>query len=271
MSSTLLSIKNLTVDYLRDGQPHTAVHNVSFDLKKGECLALVGESGCGKSTLALTLMGLLPKKESRIMSGQIELDGQPLLANNDEEWRAIRGKRIGMIFQDPFSSLNPVLTIGRQIQETLDLGSPKWNMKELMRQVQLNDSDRIAASYPHQLSGGQRQRVMIAIALARGPEILIADEPTTALDVTVQDEIIKLLKSLQNETHMAMLFVTHNFGLLKNVADRVAVMRRGEILETGDVSAVLAQPKNDYTNGLLRCIPSLKKKAGPLPTLEEWA
>ncbi len=233
-------------------------------------MALVGESGCGKSTIALAITGLLPRNESRVAGGEVLLDGQNVLTNSDAMWRSYRGKRIAMIFQDPFSSLNPVLTIGYQIEESLALdGNANKNKAfELLSHVQISDPERVYNSYPHQISGGQRQRVMIAIALSRGPELLIADEPTTALDVTVQDEIIKLLKRLQIETKMSLLFVTHNLGLVKYIADSVSVMRNGKIVETGAADHVLSKPAHPYTKGLLRCMPTLKKSDGPLPTLE---
>lgn len=265
MNEALLSIHGLTVSYVQHHELRTAVNKVSLELQKGECLALVGESGCGKSTLALAVIGLLPKNESRIPQGTIHFDGKNILANNEEDWQKIRGRRIAMVFQDPFSSLNPVLTIGYQLEEV----ASKNAVLELLSQVQIKDPERIVRSYPHQVSGGQRQRVMIAMALAQKPDLLIADEPTTALDVTVQDEIIKLLKRLQLETNMGMIFVTHNLGLVKNVADRVAVMKKGEIVETGPTAQILSKPNQPYTNGLLRCMPTLTKTKGPLPTLEE--
>jgi ABC-type dipeptide/oligopeptide/nickel transport system ATPase component len=264
LGEPLLSVRNLTVDYFRSHQPLTAVKDVSFEVNKGKCLAIVGESGCGKSTIALSIIGLLPKHESRISSGEIRLDGFNLLAYGDEEWRKVRGKKIAMIFQDPFSSLNPVLTIRYQLEEIF-----AGNLEELLGKVQLSDPGRILHSYPHQLSGGQRQRVMIAMALSQNPELLIADEPTTALDVTVQDEIIKLLKNLQREMGMSMIFVTHNLGLVKNIADDVAVMRAGVIVEAGPSAQVLTNPTHPYSRGLLRCMPTLKRSQGPLPTLEE--
>ncbi len=263
MSQSLLSVNNLTVDYVRDGETLTAVKKASFELNKGECLAIVGESGCGKSTIALALIGLLPKHESKVANGEIHFDGKDLLRNSERDWQQTRGKRIAMVFQDPFSSLNPVLTVGYQLREVTG------QAEEFLRTVQLNDPARILRSYPHQLSGGQRQRIMIAMALAQNPDLLIADEPTTALDVTVQDEVIKLLKSIQMSKRMAMIFVTHNLGLVKNVADNVAVMRHGVFVEMGPASKVLSAPSHPYALGLLRCMPTLKRSKGPLPTLDE--
>lgn len=272
MSETLLSVSKLTVNYLRDKQSTTAVKEVGFEVKRGEGLALVGESGCGKSTIALSLIGLLPRNESQVSQGEIIFDGHNILKNSEIQWQKLRGKRIAMIFQDPFSSLNPVIRVGEQIEEALSLDSStalQANTLALLSKVQIADPERIYQSYPHQLSGGQRQRIMIAIALSRQPDLLIADEPTTALDVTVQDEIMKLLKSLQKEMGMAMIFVTHNLGLVKNIADNVAVMRHGEIVENGPAATLLSQPRHPYSKGLLRCMPTLKRTKGPLPTLEE--
>jgi ABC-type dipeptide/oligopeptide/nickel transport system ATPase component len=231
-----------------------AVKNASFDLKKGETLGFVGESGCGKSTIALALMGLLPKEEGKLTSGEILFDGKKLAGSPEKKWRKIRGREIAMIFQDPFSSLNPVMTIREQLLEV----TSARKAAEWLAHVQLFDTERILGSYPHQLSGGQRQRIMIAMALARHPRILIADEPTTALDVTVQKEIIELLKKLQRELKMSMIFVTHNIGLIKDVADDLAVMYEGKIVELGATKSILSRPQNDYTRSLLKSIPSIK-------------
>ena len=284
MSAPLLKVRNLTVEYTRDERIFTAVNDVGFELAQGECLAIVGESGCGKSTIALAIIGLLPKNESRVPKGEILYDGKDLLKNTETDWQRTRGRRIAMVFQDPFSSLNPVLTIGYQLEEcflsswNISIQDPRQGIgpglrhsraRALLTNVQLSDPERILRSYPHQLSGGQRQRVMVAMALAQNPDLLIADEPTTALDVTVQDEIIKLLKSIRLATRMAMIFVTHNLGLVKNIADQVAVMRNGVIVETGDTAKILSTPTHPYALGLLRCMPTLHRSKGPLPTLEE--
>lgn len=271
MTIPLMRVRNLRVAYRHDGKSVPAVRGVDFDIEAGRTFAMVGESGCGKSTVALSMMGLLPAEECESVTGNIFLNQQNILTLSSEQWRALRGKRLAMVFQDPFSALNPVLTVNEQIQETiaLDAGRPDPSRaEELMGLVRLDDPGRILRSYPHQLSGGQRQRVLIAIAIARRPELLIADEPTTALDVTIQDEIMRLLSSLQQELHMALFFVTHNMGLVKNVADRVAVMYAGQIVETGKTADVLERPAHPYTQGLLRCIPSLTRRSGPLPVLE---
>ncbi|MCG3203381.1 MAG: Oligopeptide transport ATP-binding protein OppD [Elusimicrobia bacterium] len=270
----LLDVQNLTIEYFHGKEANTAVRNVSFTLNKGECLALVGESGCGKSTIALSIMGLLPPRESRTVSGHIQFEGKNLTTFSQIEWQNFRGKKAGIIFQDPFSSLNPVLTVRDQIEETLALdGSTNIEaaMMNMLSKVRLNDPERIARSYPHQLSGGQRQRVMMAMAICRNPSLLIADEPTTALDVTVQSEIIQHLKSLQSLNHMAMLFVTHNLALVKNIADRIAVMRKGELVEYGNCTQILSTPTHPYTQGLIRCMPTLTRHPGPLPTIGEGA
>ena len=272
--TALLSVRDLTVEYRHHGRVVPAVRTVGFEVAHGETLGVVGESGCGKSTLALALCGLLPAEESAITSGEIVFGGQPLTRLAGRDWRGLRGARIGIVFQDPFSALNPVLTIRYQLQECRDgEGRPVSDAKAraLLEAVQLADPNRILASYPHQLSGGQRQRVMIAMAIAGDPDLLIADEPTTALDVTVQDEILTLLHRLQTERRMAMVFVTHNLGLVGRVADRTAVLYAGQIVEIGKTGDVLKRPKHPYTAALLRCIPSLAPSRGPIPTLEGQA
>lgn len=269
--TTLLTVNDLTIEYFHDKKPMPAVRGVNLSLEAGETLGLVGESGCGKSTLALSIIGLLPPEESRIPKGRIMFQDQNLLSQTPAGWRGIRGKKIGMVFQDPFSALNPVLTVEYQLQETiaLELGNPnRERALQLLEQVQLADPERILKSYPHQISGGQRQRVMIACALARNPSLFIADEPTTALDVTIQDEILSLLQHLQKEMKMSMIFVTHNMGLVKGISDKLAVMYAGEIVEFGKTEDVLNRPKHPYTQGLLRSIPKLQGTEEPIPVLQ---
>ncbi len=256
--TALLTVRNLAVDYRVGKEVFPAVNAVSFDLKSGETLGFVGESGCGKSTIALAVMGLLPREEGHVKDGEIVFAGKKLTSLSEKQWRKVRGRDIAMIFQDPFSSLNPVMTVREQLLEV----ASKRKAAELLRDVQLTDVERIMGSYPHQLSGGQRQRVMIAMALARGPKILIADEPTTALDVTVQKEIIDLLKKLQKEFKMAMIFVTHNIGLVKDVADELAVMYQGQIVEIGATEKILSRPKHEYTQALLKSVPNIKAAKG---------
>lgn len=270
--SHILQVKNLTIDYRQGKEKTRAVDNVSFSIEEGKTMGLVGKSGCGKSTVALSLLGLLPKEESDIPNGEILLKDQNLLNLDSNGWRSVRGKKIAMIFQDPFSSLNPVLTIDYQLQEAIELsnGSPSdQRANDLLSLVQLKDTHRILSSYPHQLSGGQRQRVMIAMALAQNPEFLVADEPTTALDVTVQADIMKLLKKLQKELKMSMLFITHNMGLVKEIADELGVMFRGKLVEQGKTMEILKNPRHAYTQGLLKCIPKLHPDQGPIPVLDE--
>jgi len=269
----LVSVQGLTVEYISGKSAFAAVREANLTIRAGETVALVGESGCGKTTLALSLIGLLPSKQSRITAGSLSFDGQDMRAASNDDWRILRGRRIAMVFQDPFAALNPVLTIGHQLGETIELDSPKdgeppkARAAELLKMVQLDESERILRSYPHQMSGGQRQRVMIAMALARRPDLLIADEPTTALDVTIQDEIVKLLRRLQEELRMAMLFVTHNVGLVQQIAARTAVMYAGRIVEHGSSASVLSDPQHPYTQGLLKSLPTLTSR-GTLPILE---
>ncbi len=257
-----------------------AIDGVSFAINRGETLALVGESGCGKSMTALSLLRLLPEP-GRIASGSIELDGQNLLQLPEKEMRRIRGNAISMIFQEPMTSLNPVLRIGEQIAEVLRLhrGATKsealTQAAELLNKVGIGDAARRLREYPHQLSGGQRQRVMIAMALACKPKLLIADEPTTALDVTIQAQIMDLLRQMQQEFQTTMLLISHDLGIVAGNADRIAVMYAGKIVEYGPVKEVFSNPVHPYTRGLLNCVPRLGQKQdlptipGSLPNLEE--
>ena len=239
-----------------------AIDGVSFAINRGETLALVGESGCGKSMTALSLLRLLPEP-GRIASGSIELDGQNLLQLPEKEMRRIRGNAISMIFQEPMTSLNPVLRIGEQIAEVLRLhrGATKsealTQAAELLNKVGIGDAARRLREYPHQLSGGQRQRVMIAMALACKPKLLIADEPTTALDVTIQAQIMDLLRQMQQEFQTTMLLISHDLGIVAGNADRIAVMYAGKIVEYGPVKEVFSNPVHPYTRGLLNCVPRL--------------
>jgi oligopeptide/dipeptide ABC transporter ATP-binding protein len=270
MTELLLKVENLSVNYRRGRQRVQAVRGVSFELKKGEALGVVGESGCGKSTLALTLLRLLPENASEVSSGRIVFQGRDLLRLPQEELRRVRGGDIGMVFQDPFSALNPVLTVGEQMEEALEAHGEEpatRRVMSLLEKVQLPDSQRVYHSYPHQISGGQRQRVCIAMAIASGPKLLIADEPTTALDVTVQKEILNLLDHLRRDLNMAVLFITHNMGLLAERTDRLAVMYAGEIVELGATQDVLKSPLHPYAQGLLQSLPRLVKTQGRLPVL----
>jgi len=267
MSDVLLQVKDLSVAFRQAGQETLAVDRVSFDIGKGETVALVGESGSGKSVTALSTMKLLPYPSARHPSGTIHFKGQELLSLPESKIRHVRGNDITIIFQEPMTSLNPLHTIEKQIGEILLLhsgltGEPaKKRIVELLTQVGIPNPEERLGSYPHQLSGGQRQRVMIAMALANEPDLLIADEPTTALDVTVQAQILKLLKELQTRLGMAMLFITHDLGIVRKIADRVCVMQRGKIVEQGAVERVFTNPEHPYTRALLAAEP----KPDPAP------
>ena len=260
--SHLLEVNDLGTHFPTRGGLVRAVDGVSFHLDRGELLGLVGESGCGKSMTALSVMRLIAPP-GRIVSGEILFDGKDLLRLSDSEMRQMRGDDIAMIFQDPMTSLNPVYTVGEQIAEALRLHR-KLSRKEArlatidaMREVAIPDPARRINDYPHQLSGGMRQRVMIAMALACNPKLLIADEPTTALDVTIQAQILELLNELRKQRDLAVLLITHDLGVVAEVADRVAVMYTGRIVEESPVEELFARPKHPYTEGLLRSVPKL--------------
>ena len=269
--SSLLSVRDLTIRF----GAFAAARRVSFDIAPGETLALVGESGCGKSVTALSILKLLPPAAQ--IEGKVLLDGQDLVAASDQVLRGVRGNQVGMIFQEPMSSLNPVHTVGKQIGEVLAVhqGMRKTAARQrtlaLLREVGIPDPESRIDDFPHQLSGGQRQRIMIAMALANDPKLLIADEPTTALDVTVQAQILALLKSLQQRHGMAMLFITHDLTIVRKIADRVAVMTGGEIVESGPTAEIFARPQHIYTKKLLAAapkgLPNLPN--GSAPTLVE--
>ncbi|MEP6355608.1 MAG: ABC transporter ATP-binding protein [Hyphomicrobiales bacterium] len=260
----LLSVKNLGVQFRQGGKVTDAVRGVSFDLFKGKTLALVGESGSGKSVSALSILKLLPYPAAHHPHGEILYDGKDLLNAPDKELRQVRGNGISFIFQEPMSSLNPLHNVERQIAEVLKLHrgmsdkQARVRVLELLNQVGIRDPETRLKSFPHQLSGGQRQRVMIAMALANEPDLLIADEPTTALDVTVQAQILELLKNLREETSMGLLFITHDLGIVRKIADEVCVMTNGEIVERGDVSKIFDNPQHDYTKHLLSAEPKGK-------------
>jgi peptide/nickel transport system ATP-binding protein len=271
----MLSVTNLTIQFKTAHGLFDAVKGISFTLAKGETIGIVGESGSGKSVTALSLMRLLDKGNS-VVSGQVMLDAFSLFELSEEEMRAIRGNRIAMIFQEPMTSLNPVLTCGFQVTEAiqLHLGSSKAEAKaqalKLFKEVQLPRPEAIFDSYPHQISGGQKQRVMIAMALSCDPEILIADEPTTALDVTVQKTIIDLLKKLKEERGMSLIFISHDLGVVNEIADRVLVMYKGEIVEAASTKALFKNPHHPYTKGLLACRPSVKYHLKKLPVIADF-
>lgn len=276
MSEPLLSVENLTVTLdTRDGVL-PVIDQLSFSLSAGESISLVGESGCGKSMTALALMGLVPKPVGKLSGGSIKFDGQVLSDLEESKLRRIRGNDISMIFQEPMTSLNPVFTVGEQIAEVLrehqsmSRKSAFDSAIELLDSVHLPNPKQRARDYPHQLSGGQRQRVMIAIALACKPKILIADEPTTALDVTVQAQIFELLRELQTHTGTAILLITHDMGAVAEMSERMLVMYAGRKVEEGSVSDVLNEPQHPYTRGLISCVPHLvQDNIDTLPPLEE--
>jgi len=260
MDKPLLSVRNLTLDIPVGGGTLHAVRGIDFDLKRGETLCIVGESGSGKSLTSLALMGLLGKTIKR-SADEMAFDGIDLTRANARTMRALRGARMSMIFQEPMTSLNPAYTIGDQLTEALLLHKPVGKDAARARAIELLEKVGITAAasrlsqYPHQLSGGLRQRVMIAMALMCEPELIIADEPTTALDVTIQAQILRLLYDLGREMNMAMILITHDLGVVARVADKVAVMYAGELVETGSATEVFNTPSHPYTRGLLRCIP----------------
>jgi len=263
MARPILQVNKLTTRFRTDRGVVTAVDEVSFDVAPGETLAIVGESGSGKSVTALSILGLIPAPAGRIESGEILFDGQDLLKLKPAQMRAIRGNRIAMIFQEPMSSLNPALTVGRQIAEPINLhqGMP-WKAAlgiagELLGKVQIPEPVSRLGAYPHQFSGGMRQRAMIAMALACKPQLIIADEPTTALDVTVQAQILDLLKSLAETSNTALILITHDLGVVARYADRVGVMYGGRMVEMASAQALYARPAHPYTRGLMASVPRI--------------
>jgi peptide/nickel transport system ATP-binding protein len=261
--SNLLEVKNLQTQFPTRAGIVKAVNDVSFSLKEGELLGLVGESGCGKSITALSVMRLI-SNPGKIVGGSITFKGEELTTASDERMRQLRGNDIAMIFQDPMTSLNPVYTVGEQIAEAIRLHrkldkAKAWEAAiEAMKEVSIPDAARRAKDYPHQLSGGMRQRIMIAMALACDPELLIADEPTTALDVTIQAQILELLNDLRKNRKLAVLLITHDLGVVAEVADRVCVMYTGKIVEESPVNEIFENPKHPYTQGLLRSVPKMR-------------
>jgi microcin C transport system ATP-binding protein len=264
LTSPLLSVRDLSVAFEQGGKVSTAVDHISFDIAKGETVALVGESGSGKSVSALSVLKLLPYPPASHPSGQILFGGSDLIAKTEKQLRQVRGNKITMIFQEPMTSLNPLHTIERQVGEILKLhqglrdAAARKRTLELLHEVGIREPEKRLQAYPHQLSGGQRQRVMIAMALANEPELLIADEPTTALDVTVQAQILELLARLKEKNGMSMLFITHDLGIVRKIADRVCVMTRGKIVETGPTREIFANPQHQYTRHLLAAEPKGK-------------
>ncbi|ODJ58916.1 ABC transporter ATP-binding protein [Brochothrix thermosphacta] len=268
--SKILEVDNLNVSFHTFAGEVRAIRGVSFELYKGETLAIVGESGSGKSVSSKAIMGLLPPRNSEITNGSIKFKGNDLVKYSEKKMQKVRGKEIAMIFQDPMTSLNPTIPIGKQIMEPLrkhqgmNRDAARSRAIELLELVGIPDAEKRLKEYPHQYSGGMRQRVVIAIALACDPEVLIADEPTTALDVTIQAQILELLKEIQEKTGTAVIFITHDLGVVASIADRVAVMYAGEIVEIGTVDEIFYNPKHPYTWGLISSMPSLESSAESL-------
>lgn len=261
--TNLIEVKNLRTSFLVGGKPAYAVEDVNFTMGKGETIAIVGESGCGKSVMALSMMGLISSSLGTIESGAILLNGEDLLKKTDKEMQAIRGKEISMIFQEPMTSLNPVYTCGWQIcelilaHENISRNQAKEKAIDMLRTVGIPMPGQRFYEYPHRLSGGIRQRVMIAMAMALNPLLLIADEPTTALDVTIQAQILKLMRRLKEDTGMSLMLITHDLGIVAEMAERVMVMYSGRIVEEASVRELYKNPRHPYTVGLLRAIPKL--------------
>ena len=273
----LLSVEDLTISFRSDNQTHKEViHAISYEVNPNEILGIVGESGSGKSVSSLAIMGLLPKRISRIDSGSIRFNGREIQHLKTKDFQKIRGNDIAMIFQEPMSSLNPSMTCGKQVLEVLKqhtkytLSQAKTEVLSLFEQVKLPTPELTYNKYPHEISGGQKQRVMIAMAIACKPKLLIADEPTTALDVTVQKEIISLLKTLQQHSEMSIIFISHDLSLVSEIADRVLVMYQGKIVEQGLSSTLFKNPKHDYTKALLSSKPSLAQRLKRLPTITDY-
>jgi len=261
MTSPLLSVENLGVEFRQGGHVTVAVEGVSFDIDKGETVALVGESGSGKSVTALSVMKLLPYPAASHPTGKILFKGNDLLSASGKDLRRVRGNDIGIVFQEPMTSLNPLHTIERQVGEVLKVhqglseSAARATVLELLQKVGIREAESRLGAYPHQLSGGQRQRVMIAMALSCNPRLLIADEPTTALDVTIQAQILDLMRTLQRETGTAIILITHDLGVVAEMCDRAAVMYAGEIVEQTDVRTLFSDPRHPYTQGLIGAVP----------------
>ena len=271
-ASTLVSVTDLQVQFFGGARPVRAVDGVSFDIAEGETVALVGESGCGKSVTAMSLARLVPQPPGRYAGGSVRFQDREVLTMDERALRDLRGRDISYIFQEPGSALNPVFTIGWQIAEAIRLHRPGVDARaealEMMRLVGIPDPERRMQAYPHELSGGQQQRVMIAMAIACRPKLLVADEPTTALDVTIQAQILDLLRDLQRQLGMAILLITHNLGLVAETAHRMFVMYAGRLVESGEAPDVLSAPRHPYTRALLEAVPRLEGGTGRLKAIE---
>jgi peptide/nickel transport system ATP-binding protein len=273
MDDALLSVRDLAVYFQPDGTVSRAVDGVSFDIEKGETVCLVGESGCGKSVSVLAILGLIPQPPGRIMGGRILFKGQNLLGLDEERMQEIRGNHIAMVFQEPMTSLNPVFRIGDQIKEAIlvhervDRGELNRRCLQVLKDVGIPSPEERLSDYPHQLSGGQRQRVMIAMSLACNPDLVIADEPTTALDVTIQAQILNLFQELQRKRGMSLLYITHDLGVVAKIAERIYVMYAGIIAEQGRTRDILHNPSHPYTQGLLASLPNPRKRGSMLHSI----
>lgn len=276
MNDIILEVNNLSITFESYQTSNQVLFDVSYQLKKNEILGIVGESGSGKSVSSLAILGLLPKKQAKFNSGEIKYLGDDLLAYSNTDFQSLRGNKIAMIFQEPMTSLNPSLTCGEQVIEVLErhlklsAKEAKLEVLTLFEKVKLPNPEEIYCKYPHQISGGQKQRVMIAMAIACKPDVLIADEPTTALDVTVQKEIIALLKSIQVDTKMSIIFISHDLALVSEISDTIVVMYKGEIIEKGSVSEVFNNPKKEYTKALINSRPSVNERLKVLPTIQDY-
>ena len=270
----ILDVRDLCMSFFTNKGELPAVNHVSFQAEKGKTLGIVGESGCGKSMTSLTVMKLFPQPPGKIVGGEIFFQGQDLNKLNEREMRKIRGKGIAMIFQEPMTSLNPVLTIGKQlieqirVHEKVSKAEAKERALEMIRLVNIPMPEKIYASYPHQLSGGMRQRIMIAMALSCHPELLICDEPTTALDVTVQAQVLSLINKLKEETNTAVMLITHDMGVINEMADKVLVMYAGQVVETAETAELFAHPSHPYTTGLIQSIPRLDEEVDKLHVIK---
>lgn len=263
----LLQVKDLQTTFFTDSGEIPAVDHVDFYVKEGEILGIVGESGCGKSVTSLSVMQLVPNPPGKITGGEILFDGDDLLKKTEKEMRAIRGKDVAMIFQEPMTSLNPLFTIGSQMTEAISLHEKKWSKKqikeravEMLKLVGLPRAEDIMKEYPHQLSGGMRQRVMIAMALVCDPKVLIADEPTTALDVTIQAQILKLMRELNERMNTAIMLITHDLGVVAETCERVIVMYAGQVIEEAPTNVIFKNPSHPYTQGLIQSVPDMRDK-----------
>jgi peptide/nickel transport system ATP-binding protein len=265
-NNTVLEVKQLRTSFFTDNGEVAAVDDIDFQINEGEILGVVGESGCGKSVTSLSIMGLVPNPPGKIVGGEILYKGEDLTKATEKRMRQIRGNDIAMIFQEPMTSLNPLFTIGYQVMETIRLHN-KWSKQqvkeraiEILELVELPRAKELMDDYPHQLSGGMRQRVMIAMAMVCNPQLLIADEPTTALDVTIQSQILKLMKQLNKDYKTAIIMITHDLGVVAQVCHRIVVMYAGKVVEEGDIESIYKNPKHPYTVGLIKSVPDMRKK-----------